>query len=55
MPNIQIIVGRDGVETISALVDRANQLEVLKFIETITPAINRLHADARNEKKGGAK
>jgi len=55
MSNIQIIVSKDGIETVSAFVTSSSQVEVLKFIQSITPAIRRLDADARKQSKKAQK
>ncbi len=51
MSNVQIIVSKDGIETVSAFVTPASQVDVLRFIQSITPAIRRLDADARKQSR----
>jgi hypothetical protein len=52
MSDIEIIVNRDGVQTVTALISNAaNQIETLRFIKIISPEIERLHLAARKGRK----
>lgn len=52
MSKVEIIVSRDGVQTVTALISSgANQIETLRFIKIISPAIERLHLAARKKEK----
>jgi hypothetical protein len=52
MSSVEIIVNRDGVQTVTALISSgANQIETLRFIKIISPAIERLHNSAREQSR----
>jgi hypothetical protein len=52
MSEVEIIANRDGVKTVTALISSgANQIETLRFIKIISPAIERLHLAARKQER----
>ena len=52
MSDVEIIVNRDGVQTVTALISSgAKQIDTLRFIKIISPAIERLHLAARKQER----
>jgi hypothetical protein len=50
MNSVEIIVDKNGVRTVTACISSgANQIETLRFIKKLSPAIEELHHSARGE------
>ena len=52
MSSVEIVVDANGVRTVTACISSgANQIETLRFIKVLSPAIEKLHLDARKQTK----